>query len=448
MKNLQNSNGNSENINLSVETQSRIVRNSKSGGSDTCNKEFVKSVFIHKKVDDILKNMNNQKISKRLFHSFWHEGELSLFFGDSGLGKTILAVMIADRLAKGYSVDNEDNEIGNFCEVDPQKILYLDFEISEKQFTKRYSNKDFSKHYQFSDNFERLEINQESLINTKDIMIALREAVKLYESTVIIIDNLTFLINDDKEGKEAKNLMKDLKKLKNDLGVSVLVLGHVKKRNSLQPLTINCLSGSKQLTNFCDSVFCIGKSENNDNIKYLKQLKSRECEMQYNNYVLRCRIIKDATNFLGFEFLDTVSEKDLLTNDNDKSSNKIDLVSLELDYRIIELHKQNLSLREISEVITNEFKKISHEAINKRLKTIKGKQKKALNNKSIIKDMALNLMQHCPIDINALLSKEFIEGLPKYTPKMPEARQECLNYCINHYLVKNNNGIIEKICYQ
>ena len=56
---------------------------------------------------------------RALWDSFWYEGELSCLFADSNVGKSILAVQIADRIAR---TDN---------------VLYLDFELSEKQFQLR-----------------------------------------------------------------------------------------------------------------------------------------------------------------------------------------------------------------------------------------------------------------------------------------------------------------------
>lgn len=53
---------------------------------------------------------------RALWDSFWYEGELSCLFADSNVGKSILAVQIADRIAR---TDN---------------VLYLDFELSVKQF--------------------------------------------------------------------------------------------------------------------------------------------------------------------------------------------------------------------------------------------------------------------------------------------------------------------------
>ena len=52
---------------------------------------------------------------RALWDELWYE-ELSCLFADSNVGKSILAVQIADRIAR---TDN---------------VLYLDFELSEKQF--------------------------------------------------------------------------------------------------------------------------------------------------------------------------------------------------------------------------------------------------------------------------------------------------------------------------
>lgn len=50
---------------------------------------------------------------RALWDSFWYEGELSCLFADSNVGKSILAVQIADRIAR------------------TDDVLYLDFELSE-----------------------------------------------------------------------------------------------------------------------------------------------------------------------------------------------------------------------------------------------------------------------------------------------------------------------------
>ena len=82
--------------------------------------------------------MNEAKsrpVPKMLFGEFWFEGELCILFADTGKGKSILAVQIADSISRGERVNSFTLEAAR------QKVLYFDFELSAKQFEARYSQK-------------------------------------------------------------------------------------------------------------------------------------------------------------------------------------------------------------------------------------------------------------------------------------------------------------------
>src|SRR3954451_19825926 len=95
---------------------------------------------------------------KFLFGEFWLEGELSILFADTGKGKSILAVQIAESIARGNGIAPLK------LTSKPQKVLYLDFELSDKQFEMRYSkdagdnDSALKGHYKFSPNFLRAEV--------------------------------------------------------------------------------------------------------------------------------------------------------------------------------------------------------------------------------------------------------------------------------------------------
>ena len=78
-----------------------------------------------------------------LWLSLWYEGEVCCLFSDSNLGKSIYAVQIATSIAK------------------QQRVLYFDFELSDKQFQLRYSD-EANNLNQFPDNLYRVEINRDS----------------------------------------------------------------------------------------------------------------------------------------------------------------------------------------------------------------------------------------------------------------------------------------------
>ena len=82
---------------------------------------------------------------RALWDSFWYEGELSCLFADSNVGKSILAVQIADRIAR------------------TDDVLYLDFELSEKQFQLRYTS-EHGTPYIFPERLYRVSLDCNSLL--------------------------------------------------------------------------------------------------------------------------------------------------------------------------------------------------------------------------------------------------------------------------------------------
>lgn len=75
-----------------------------------------------------------------LWKSLWYEGEVCCLFADSNLGKSIYAVQIASSIAE------------------KRKVLYFDFELSDKQFQLRYTNETTGKCHVFPPNLYRVEI--------------------------------------------------------------------------------------------------------------------------------------------------------------------------------------------------------------------------------------------------------------------------------------------------
>ncbi|MBS1527992.1 MAG: AAA family ATPase, partial [Bacteroidetes bacterium] len=212
---------------------------------------------------------------KLLFGSFWAEGELCILFADTGLGKSILAVQIADSLTKEYSIGPFTNQLdAAVC------VLYVDFELSSKQFELRYYDRQYGSHL-FSDLFYRAEFNPEAddpvLYDDYEeyISSAIENAVRQTGARILIIDNITYIRRGTERAGEALPLMKMFRALKAKHGLSILVLAHTPKRSPYKPITVNDLQGSKLLINFADSAFAIGSSHTRPGLRYLKQVKQR-----------------------------------------------------------------------------------------------------------------------------------------------------------------------------
>jgi RecA-family ATPase len=289
-----------------------------------------KGIFILKTGKQWLKEASEKPQPKALFLCLWYEDEVCILFADTNLGKSILAVLISVKIAES------------------QKVIYFDFELSDKQFEARYSN-NFTNHYSFPDNFLRAEIDSDEadfeaagFKSLEDyINFSIEQSIVSTGAKVLIIDNLTYLRSETEKAKEALPLMKYLKALKKKYGLSILALAHTPKRNLSQPISRNDLSGSKMLINFCDSAFAIGESAKDKSLRYLKQIKSRNSENIYDAENVAVYEITKPDNFLSFTFVHTSSEHEHLKqySKEDRDSN------IE---RVKELSGKGISQREIS----------------------------------------------------------------------------------------------------
>ncbi len=303
-------------------------------------------LFVCKNANEWIESAKNRPIPQMLFSEFWFENELCILFSDTNIGKSILAVQIANIISKGLN----DGEFK--FESNPQKVLYFDFELSDKQFENRYSD-NYENHYLFDDNFIRVEMNPDvlepNIKNYEDYLAeSFEQVIVSTGSKVVIVDNITFLRAETENAKNALPLMKLLKNLKSKHDLSLLVLAHTPKRDASKAITKNDLAGSKMLINFCDSSFTIGSSFIDSNLRYLKQIKQRNCDELYGaDNVMLCQIIKE-NSFLNFEFLEFNEEHIHLSQSNSKSdeTNKEETIS-----KVKEYSKEGYTQREIAEIL-------------------------------------------------------------------------------------------------
>jgi len=234
-----------------------------------------------------------------LFDAFWSKGELAFLFGTTGIGKSILAVQIADAISKGTKIACFDGP------QEPMRVGLFDFEHSTSQFANRYRDENGNR-YKFSPNFLRAEFKARARIpkgiSRQDYILELIEK-KIIEHRleVVVIDNLTALDCNVTEPEVARELMYKLDEIKSRYNISMLVIGHTPKRDLNKPLTENDMLGSKNLINFCDSAFAIGKSVKESHLRYLIQVKCRNAEYKYGSENAAIfRVVKNGTN-LFFE---------------------------------------------------------------------------------------------------------------------------------------------------
>lgn len=263
-----------------------------------------------------------------LWRNFWYEGEACCLFSDTNVGKTILAVQVAEEISKNH-----------VC-------VYFDFEMSDKSFQMRCTGPNGECH-KMPPNFYRVEIdscelNVDEFENT--VMADIEATAIGVKADVIVIDNLTWICANAEKGDVAARLMMKFTQLRRKYNWSLLAIAHTPKRNMSEPITQNNLSGSKKLANFFDSIIAIGNSALGENIRYLKQIKSRYGEIVNgsNNVLVAEKVFQD--NMLRFVFTGVSSESEHLITISAKDK--------ELSAtRIMELREKGLSQREIAESV-------------------------------------------------------------------------------------------------
>ena len=261
--------------------------------------------FAFKSANEWMKEASDLPQQKHLFGELWFENEAAILFADTNAGKSILAVQIADCVSRGESCSPFVNDAG------PQRILYFDFELSQRQFGVRYSV-DGNDCRQWSENFIRVEIDADAEYPAGDycqyICDQIEQLMLRSGATAAIIDNITYLGEELEKSKGALPLMKRLKEIKRRNNFSFLILAHCPKRSASRPITKNDINGSMMIMNFVDAAFAIGMSRQGTDVRYLKQVKVRNAGFTYGaESVLNARIVKE-WNFLHFQFLGTSRE--------------------------------------------------------------------------------------------------------------------------------------------
>lgn len=219
-------------------------------------------IFSSSDMQSVIEDGKKKPPIRRLWGDFWWENELVFLFADSGIGKSILATQIACEIARGESECME-------VEMPPQKVLYFDFELSDRQIARRYANADFPKSFIRSTKSEDIDSETFSM----NMIDGIREELENTGAGIMILDNLSYLSTQTAEAEYAGMIMDGLTRLKREKNISIMVIAHTPKIEEWKPLSKTNMAGSKILSNFADGVFAIGRTKTGG--RYMKLLKTR-----------------------------------------------------------------------------------------------------------------------------------------------------------------------------
>lgn len=250
----------------------------------------VSKIFKMKTANVWLEEAVNLPEPKPLYDVLWYEGQTAFLFGGPGAGKSLYAVQIAHYISQ-Y-----------------QPVVYFDFELSQRQFAQRYM-KDDRTFQPFPVNFYRIEFERGVVYTEEQLVKEIDATATSVSSKIIIIDNISWLLNDGEKATNAKNFMKELDRLKKDRGYSIMILGHTPKRDETRPIFLSDMAGSMALGNFIDTAFAIVRSFQESTLRYVKQLKERDTIKVYDfDSIKVLQIEKTNEGFLGLSDRGTAKE--------------------------------------------------------------------------------------------------------------------------------------------
>lgn len=287
-------------------------------------------------------------------NALWFENEFAILFGRTNTGKSLYAVQIAEHIS---------GQLG-------KTVLYLDLELSMKQFQERYTSKDGELHV-WPDNLHRPDLSMigDGLYDSDKFLPLIRRMMAKVNARVLILDNLTFLVNNGgMKTEDVKPICQEFCSWAKE-GYSILVVNHTPKIQPFTPLDINHCLGSSMLTNFVQSVFAIGTDSSNPSTgRYVKQLKSRNGRIVWDgNHVIPYVIDKTlAPTMLRFIQPVQLHQTGMDTQIPIQTARECDLLkdadNMQLE-QIRKLHGQGMSNRKIAGELN-----LSPTTVGKRLK--------------------------------------------------------------------------------
>ena len=270
--------------------------------------------------------------SEELFGPLWRVGEVALLFGPRGVGKSVLAVQIAESIARGRPVPpipkSKSRRRG-------EKVLYVDMQRSEAQWTERYTFASpvpgrLRRRYRFSKNFDRAGIDWTNVdleaYNRDPVKYALRSIFHNIEDSrakVVIIDDIQLGGANALGRKGILRTMQTLKMWAATEGLSILVLAsagsprvsspHVSKGSS-SPHSALRIPHSAFLS-LADTVFALAPSTFGPQYRYIKPLRSpvhpSSFDIHHSHDVLTFQLNSEGP-FLALRFLGPSNESDHL----------------------------------------------------------------------------------------------------------------------------------------
>lgn len=288
---------------------------------------------------DIIANPKNREKSLKVYGDYIHQNELAIIFGETNSCKSVLSSDMAFAVACNHETW-EGKKMSELPFATP--VFYYDLEMSERQITRRYLNMQLPAESFVRITFTPCTYGQAELNDLYEDILNRIDGIE--EPVLVVLDNMQCFVHNVQNAKAVGGFMDSLNNL---LAVrenlTFIVVGHCIKRNMKTPLTQNDLAGRKLIANKADVILGISESIRDPDIRYVKVIKNRSRKKPIE--VAELEISEEP--YLHLEFIGWGDEDDHLK----KIKNGRPGIDDEVRNAIIELSKQNKSLREIAAMV-------------------------------------------------------------------------------------------------
>ena len=238
-----------------------------------------------------------------LFDEFWREGELALFFGAAGTGKSIFAVQLADALSRGRGLHGFRMPRGR------RRTLYVDLRHTDEQFLMRCANRRADGSRRRPHRFPR-NLLRDRHAPGQDLCEWLRAYVGENLIQAVIVDDLSAVKNTHDGTRETLRLVRRLGVLRDELHISILVIAESGAPPRQGPVSEADLGRSRVLCTAADSVFAAGRGRKRDGDHYFMQIRARSARPLWNwRNAPTAHLSRTATGLLSFEFDERFGKK-------------------------------------------------------------------------------------------------------------------------------------------
>lgn len=232
--------------------------------------------------------------SEELFGPLWRVGEVALLVGPRGVGKSILAVQIAESIARGRPLLGTRTLLSATNATRPkesrrpaEKVLYVDMQRSEAQWAGRYTLPSpilgkSPRRYRFSRDLLRAGIDLHLADHDayrKDphtyAQFAIGREIAGSGARIVIVDDILLGGANSASPSGLVRTMQTMRYWAMYHEISILVVASAKQCRRPAPVALADIAGSRQIAELADSVFALAPSTFGPQYRYVKLLASK-----------------------------------------------------------------------------------------------------------------------------------------------------------------------------